>query len=193
MWDSIVCIGPENLHVLASSALYGRPRPPVEAMRRVLNRIRVYYSWIVLDLGRLNEDSQMLLQSLQQVVVLTSTSVSSLYQANQVIQALHELAPGLNTLRLVAVSLPGEKATPEASLQSMLPLPVTGCLPCSLSDVEEAATRKELPAAGCRYRDAVATLARRLAGLPEQKQRSALKQILAFGGIRVRSTQGNPA
>lgn len=189
--ESIVGHGPEELHVLTSSALYGRRPPHLEVLRQMLNGIRIYYSWIVLDLGRLNEISRVLLDSLHQILVVTSTSVSSLYQTKEMLSALRETGVGLHTLRLVAVALSSEKVMSEASLQQMVPLALSAYLPQSAADLETAAMNKKLPATNSRYHECVASLARTLAGLPKERSRSALEQILAFGGIRIRTTQGH--
>jgi Flp pilus assembly CpaE family ATPase len=193
VWDSIVGHGPEELHVLTSAALYGRRPAHLETLRHMLNRIRIYYSWIVLDLGRLDEISRALLDSLDHVLVVTSTSISSLYQTKQIIAALQTSAADANKFQLVAGALSSEKVPSESALQQLVPLALSAYLPPSAAEIADAATNKVLPAVHSRYREAVSSLARSLAGLPRERTRGTLAQILALGGIRLRTTQSHTA
>ena len=53
-WEGMVTRGPSGLDILLSPDLLGTDDLPVDTILHVLNRIKPFYQWIVLDLGRLN-------------------------------------------------------------------------------------------------------------------------------------------
>jgi pilus assembly protein CpaE len=171
-WDSIVSEGPEGLQVLTSAA-------------PLLHRIRSYYSWIVIDLGQLDEISRPALELADQIVVVTSSSVPSLYQTRELLAALRE-SIDISRLRLVSVALSSSKPTPASSLEQILPIPLTASLPSSADDIDTAVANKELPPRRSAYRNSVASLARTLAGLEKKTGAGVLERFLTLGWARRR-------
>jgi pilus assembly protein CpaE len=180
-WRSIVVKGPGRLDVLASPALRGQEEPEPEKVRQLLNRLSVDYSWIVLDLGRLNNGSMMLLESMQQVILLTSTTLASLHQARQTVGSLHAAGWVGEKLRLAVTDLPGNQELSDLSLQEMVGVPVALHLPDSSADLQDAAHKGGIPDEDSTYRESVARFARALTGSPEEKPaKNRLAQILGW-------------
>ncbi len=88
VWGSIVAHGAGEVEVAPFARRIWRGDPDREKLRYVLTLIRAFYRWIVLDLGRLNHFSRGLLDRVDDVLLITTTSVPALHEAKRVIGAL---------------------------------------------------------------------------------------------------------
>jgi hypothetical protein len=94
----------------------GRPGflvdPPARWARPLL-RLTIYYSWIVLDLGRLTHRSMALIESVPEVTVATSTTLSSLHEARRAVVAIRGSGWGGDKLGLAVSELPDNQRLSE--------------------------------------------------------------------------------
>jgi Flp pilus assembly CpaE family ATPase len=79
---------PCELDVVRSPGLLGSGQADSDRLRHVLTLIRAFYRWIVVDLGRLSGFSRSLLDRIDELFLVTTTSVPALYEAKRAIGAL---------------------------------------------------------------------------------------------------------
>jgi hypothetical protein len=116
--------------------------------------------------------------------VVASTTVASLYHAKRTISALLDAGREPEKLRLVVNVLPGGAEMGETTLKQMFGTPLSTLIPECCGELREAMTKASLPGVETKYRQAVTSLARAVAGLPEQKLRpSPFSQLLSLGGL----------
>jgi Flp pilus assembly CpaE family ATPase len=160
---------PPRICTCCLPAIYGQPEPEPEKIRQLLNRLTIYYSWIVLDLGRLNQRSMALIESVPEVMVATSTTLSSLHEARRAVAAIRGSGWGGDNLGLAVSELPGNQRLSEAAVEEMVGLPASLHLPDSSADMEGLRTAEGLPKENSNYREQVARMARTVTGTPEEK------------------------
>jgi len=191
-WEAIVAQAPDGLHVLRSPGLLGASEPDADRLRELLNVIRTFYRWIVLDLGRLNSLSTMLLDRVNELFLVTTTGVPALYQAKRVICALKASGLGANRLRLVVNQQEKIQDYSGTDLDDMFGIPAYATLPVADRGLHEACIRRKALAETSEFRRAVATLARKVAGMPEKKPTSIVSQWFSHAETLHNTTAGSP-
>lgn len=187
-WESMVLHGPDDLHIVASPDLLGTDDLPVAAIARVLNLIKPFYQWLVLDLGRLNSFSMGLLGIVDDVFVITSTAVSSIYGAILAVNSLK--GAGFEGARLSLIVNQVGKAQPlsEKEIEKLFGIEIAARLSSVPQEMEEAYQQKRLPGEDSVFGRQIAVLVQKVAGLPEQasKRNSWAVQSLLQGFRRPR-------
>jgi len=93
-WNNIVCATPHGVDVLqAPGAMRFHDPLNGERVRHVLRFARAIYSYIVVDLGRLNDLSLSLSGEVSELFVVTTPEIPSLYEAGRVLNKV--LEPGI--------------------------------------------------------------------------------------------------
>src|ERR1700686_1137009 len=80
-WEAMVPRDAGDLHIVPSPDLLGVDDLPVNDIALVLDLIKPFYQWMVLDLGRLNACSMGLLGRVDDILLVTTTTVPSYYGA----------------------------------------------------------------------------------------------------------------
>ena len=183
VWESIVAQNPDGLEVVCS------PNPGQEEidsarLREVLDFARPLYAWTVIDLGRLNHKSVSLLGADGEVLVVTAATIPALYNAKRAVETLLATAIDADRVRLVVNHIGGKLEMSREDLQSMFGIPVYATIPSDESEVHQACVQKRLPGAQSHIRKAIAALARKMTGMPEQRKASALTSLVSFARFR---------
>jgi pilus assembly protein CpaE len=183
LWDSIVARNPDGLEVICS------PKPGQEEidnadLREVLEFARPLYAWMVADLGRLNHKSVQLLGSDGEVLVVTAATIPALYSAKRAVETLLAADIDPDRIRLVVSHIGGKHEVSRIDMQSMFGVPVYATVPNDESEVHLAFVQKRLPGAHSQIRKAIAALARKMTGIPEQRKASALTSLVSFARFR---------
>jgi len=189
VWESIVARNPEGLEVICS------PNPGQEEidnvrLREVLDFTRPLYAWTVIDLGRLNHRSVSLLGADGEVFVVTAATIPALYNAKRTVETLLAAAIDADRIRLVVNHIGVKHEISREDVQSMFGVPVYATVPSDPSEVHQACVQKRLPGSQSSIRKAVAALARKMTGIPEQR-RNSLTSLVSFA--RFRRTSENAA
>ncbi len=187
-WESIVSHR-ADLDILRSPGLFGLGEMDTEKVRNVLTLIRTFYRWIVLDLGRLTPLSRAVLDRVTDLFIVTSTSIPALYEAKRTIGAVMDTGFEADRLRLIVNHFEKAECLPGGDLDRVFAIPVYAKLPSAAQDLHEAWARGCLPDEHCDFRVQVANLARKLVGLPAEKPKGRVAQILSFA---VRARRSDP-
>lgn len=174
-WEGMVTRGPSDLDVVLSPDLLGSDDLPVDTILQVLNRIKPFYQWMVLDLGRLNHCSMGLLHSVDDVFVVTTTAVPSLYGAILVVNALKGAGVKEERLGLIVNQVGKVQPLSASEIDKLFGIRIAATLSADHHEIEQACEQKRLPLENSSFRRQIAILARKLAGLPKPVSRQKLR------------------
>ena len=181
-WESLVTQDPDGLHVIPSINL-DQEEIDSGRLREVLAFTRPLYAWTVLDLGRLNHKSISLLGPESEVFVVTTSTIPALYTAKRAIEALRVAAIDTDRIRLIVNHMGEKQLMSGDALNSMFGIPVYATIPSDPSELHQACVQKRLPGVQSNIRKAIAGLARKVTGLPEQRK-GPLTSLVSFARFR---------
>jgi Flp pilus assembly CpaE family ATPase len=192
-WEAIVAEAPDGLHVISSASLPGDPRPDPASLRDVLVFTQPLYPWSVLDLGRLSQDSLGLVPAVSDVFVVTTTAIPSLYNAKRIIEALHSEAIESDRIRLIVNHVGETQPWSRGELNDMFGVPTYATIPNDGKELHTAGVQKRLPGKNSHIRQAIAGLARKLSGLPEESRKGTLTSLISLAERFRKPTEGAAA
>jgi len=179
-WETIVAHRGMNLQVIASSGLLPSDEPATEALKTVLDTIRPFYQWIVMDLGRLNGHWQSLADGIDEVFVVTATTLSSLHEAKRTIDAMVHGGMDRERLRLVVNQTENVQLLSGSELKQIFGIRVYATLPNATEELHQACLERRLLAETGPFGGEMVNLARKVAGLKEKKVKGSLPEFLSF-------------
>jgi pilus assembly protein CpaE len=182
LWESIVAQNPDGLEVICAPNP-GQEEIENDRLREVLDFARPLYAWTVIDLGRLNHKSVSLLGADGEVLVVTAATIPALYNAKRAVETLLAAAIDADRIRLIVNHIGGKNEVPGEDLQNMFGVPVYASVPSDPSELHQACVQKRLPGLQSNFRKAIAVLARKMTGVPEQRK-SALTSLVSFARFR---------
>ena len=168
-WDEIVVHRAGELDILASAPFVVQKEINAETVRLALGEIARFYDWIVIDCGRLDNFSCNVVKGATDLFLVSSLGIPSLHQSKRTIDRLHELGVTQNRIRLILNQREGQRDLSESELSSLFGVEIFATLPEASQDLHDAFLQKRLPAVSGIFRKAVVAMARRLAGIPEEK------------------------
>jgi pilus assembly protein CpaE len=182
VWGSIVAHAAGDVDVVRSPGSFGEGDLDAEKLRFVLTLIRAFYRWILLDLGQLTHFSRSLLDRVDDVLLVTTTSVPALYEAKRVIGALRKAGFQGDRLRLIVNQLGNTQDFRGSELDHIFGIPVFAKLSGAAQQLHDACVQGKLPAESTDFREQIANVARKIAGLPgaESKPKNVVSQFLSF-------------
>jgi Flp pilus assembly CpaE family ATPase len=181
-WDSIVTHGDNDLHIVRSPGLLGVDDPDAGKIGDVLTFVRGFYRWIVLDLGRLSVLSLSLLDKIDSLFLVTGTTVPALFEAKRVMGGLRRAGIDAERILLIVNQLANTPEFSSSELQQIFGMAPYAKLPDASPEFRDVRMQGRLPSENGVFRENIARLARRVAGLPEEESRRSLSQFLSFGG-----------
>src|SRR5712692_3118352 len=181
LWEGMVAHAAGDLNIVGSPGLLGALEPEAEKLRDVLTVVRGFYRWIVVDLGRLNGLSMALLERVHELALVTTSSLPALFEAKRAIGAVMQAGIEPDRLRLVVNQDRNTQGLKGNELTKMLGVPVYASLPDAGQELQDACALGQLMPKTGDFRKQIASLTRKLAGLPEPKHKSKVVQFLSFG------------
>jgi Flp pilus assembly CpaE family ATPase len=181
-WDRIVAQGPGGVDIVRSPNLLGVDDADVRKIQHVLTLIRTFYRWTVLDLGRMTGLSLSLLDKVSELYLVTTESVPALYEAKKTIGALIKAGLEADRLRLIVNHVAATQEFSGSELGRLFGVPVYAKLPGAAQELDDALTQGKLLGVNSAYRVQIASLARKVAGLPEEKSGGPLAQLRSLAG-----------
>jgi Flp pilus assembly CpaE family ATPase len=180
VWESFVCKHASGVDILQSpgSHRYG-DQLLGERVRHVLRLAQSRYAWIVIDMGRLNEVSLELIGELDELLLVATADVVSLYEAKRMIQKLHDIGYPPKQIKVILNRASrGDVDVPE--LEKAFAIPINAFLPQSFREVHEAyANGKLLPENGS-LRKQITKLARGLKGIEAEPEKFLGRNFLGL-------------
>ena len=178
-WESLVAKEDAGgLEVIASGTL-DQPEIDGASLREVLAFTRTLYPWSVLDLGRLSHQSLGLLGPESEVLLVTASTIPALYTAKRTVESLRVCGIDSDHIRLLVNHTAEKQMLSGDTLNQMFGVPVYATIPSDALELHQACVQKRLPGPNSPLRKAIAGLARKITGLPEQRK-SSLISLVSF-------------
>jgi Flp pilus assembly CpaE family ATPase len=181
-WEKLVVHGPGEVDLVLSPKALLFEHPDVWSIRHLLALVSTLYRWTIVDLGKVSPMTASLMETLTELCLVTEISVPTLYEAKRSIGILRESGLTDDRLRLVVNDRGAVQGFSSNELTRMFGHPIYAKLPEAAQDLHEACTQSKLLAPHSPYRAAVGHLARKLAGLPEEKNGRGSSPLRAFAG-----------
>jgi hypothetical protein len=154
----------DGLDVLRSPGFPGVAEPDAAALQHVLSMIRREYGWVVVDLGRPAGFSLGLLESVNELLLVTTTSIPSLYEAKRAIAELRLTGFVEDRLKVVVNQLSNPQGFSNNDLNQLLGIPPYTRISDASQELHDACVKKVSPPIGGEFRTQLAALARQVAG-----------------------------
>ena len=140
----------------------------VDSIPQLLNQIRPFYQWIVFDLGRPTSRSMSLLYSFDKIFVVTTTALSALYEAKQLIGELKGAQVEERQLGLIINELVQAPSVVDREVRRTFGVRMCARLSSNYAELEKACLQQRLPHENSIVRKQIAALARTLAASPRR-------------------------
>jgi pilus assembly protein CpaE len=177
IWEKLVSKGPGAVDILPPRICSDPRTCPRPRCHHCCSLHAPLYSWIVLDLGRLNSQAVQLLRELDKLLVVTSVGVCSLHQSLRVLATLHEAKTEIPEVHVVVNHLLHPSHFLEEELSTLFGMPISCSLPADVGSLARASSERTLPLPDSHFHQKVATTARHLAGLPSGQSASPLASL----------------
>ncbi|HUJ24023.1 MAG TPA: hypothetical protein VLX58_20955 [Bryobacteraceae bacterium] len=179
LWNRLVSDGYPGLEVIAApSSFYLDCLPEQRDVERVLNFARSRYQWTVLDLGcSLTPYVRNILESVNELYLVASPDVLSLYQAKQILKELQENNYPADRVRwLLNRSADYEDRMISEEAQGMIGMTAFFSLPNDRSGLAEAYTSGSLLSEASPLRHQLSALATKISGVEDPERAGGHKE-----------------
>jgi pilus assembly protein CpaE len=187
-WNGIVAHGPGGVDIMPSPNLLGADSAELHGIQDVLTLIRSFYRWTVLDLGRVSSLSLSLLDKVSELYLVTTVNVPALHEAKRAIGVLMRAGLEPHRLRLI-VNEVGTEEFSGSELGRLFGVPVYAKLPGAARELDDACIKGQLLGANSDYRARIASLARKIAGLPNETSDEPVSDLVSLADKLRRSSQ----
>lgn len=178
-WEKVIGDGPAELEVLPLLSPVCFPEPiHADRIRYVVRFLRTIYSWVVLDLGRLNPFSAGLLSDLTDLLLVSTFDLAAVRDCRQVVQRLAELGFASRDVHLVVNQVPKLDCVAAREVPKVLGIPNSTVVPESSPNLLDGKNG---------VRPYMARLAGRLAGIEEPPP--VWRRLPFFTGFSARDRQ----
>lgn len=147
--------------------------PPVHRLRHVFRFLRSQYSWLVADLGRMGAALLPLVEDLDELLLVTTCDVQSLYETRRIVAKLSAAGFPADKVRLVLNRQNQRGAISAVEVRKLVGIPVFASLPNNYAALAQAYTEGQLLGPGTNLGQGMAALAARVARIPEAPAKSA--------------------
>jgi Flp pilus assembly CpaE family ATPase len=189
LWKGIVVRSEEGIDVVRSPSMAGSMGDPTEKLCQILNAVKPFYRWIVVDLGRLNGCAPRILEAADEILVITTTSIPALYETKRAIETLRTAGLG-DRIRLTVNQMDQLEGYSQKDLRSIFSVEVSTVLPSSSRELHEACVEKKLPGRNSAFSKEMGKLVQAIGGPSEAELR---KPTLAERFLRNRKSPAQPA
>jgi Flp pilus assembly CpaE family ATPase len=184
IWDGIVTQQSGAIDILASTRARAASDFDLDRTRRMLDFAGTIYQWVVMDLGRLNHFSKKVASWAGEVILVTGPAIPALHQCKHALEVLDDVGINRERIRLILNRREtGHRLSPK-EIQKLFGIEIDATLRPAHDDLHQACLQKRLPAITCDFRESLAGLARKLAGLPDLRTSvlmRPLEKLFHFG------------
>ena len=172
-WKKLVSNGNPGLEIItAPAAVSAQEAIGPETIPSIVSFARTHYQWTILDLGRgLTECTLRTLECVDQAFLVTTMEVPALHQTKGIVQRLLDSGFRREDLRLVVNRMTRNPDLTIEELEKALGQEVFATVPNDYSSLHECYSEGGMLPADSQIRRHLATVARRIAGVPEPKQK----------------------
>lgn len=172
-WKGLVSCAGKRLDVIGSpNGLTLSDVWSPQHVREVFRMIRSLYTWVVADLGRsLNPITLTLLEDLDELALVTTPTILSLYQAKRIVQRMVDLGFPRRQIRIVVNRVPKRPDLSPADIRDTLGAPVYAEI-SEREEIEDAFTAGKLADPASLPGRQFTALALQMGGAPEEKPRT---------------------
>jgi pilus assembly protein CpaE len=170
LWKPLVCSISPGLEIITGPApVIPEEEVGAEQFQQVVGFVRANYQWLVADLGRgFNQHFRRVLGDLDQIYVVTTPELAALRQARLIVQNLRQPENEGDRLRLVLNDVPKGHSFSVHEFQEALGFPIWATIPHVPELRQDHGRSTSLPKIPA-LMEAVAKLAAKAAGIPEEK------------------------
>ncbi len=141
-----------------------------EKVRQAMRLVTGYYGWVIADLGRgLNPFSAEVLSDLDEICLISTPSITSLYQAKQVVERTAERGVPRERFRLILNQVQQHRLLDRAEIEKVLHLPIFAEVPVR-EGLDEAYADGHLMSPDTQLGREFERIAAKLAGVDEPEQ-----------------------
>jgi pilus assembly protein CpaE len=190
LWKGYTSTYKPRLDVMPSPIAISYPedfRP--EKVRQAMRLATGYYGWIIADLGRgLSPYSAEVLSDLDEICLVTTPSITSLYQAKQVVDRTAERGVPRERFRLIVNQVEQQRLLDRSEIEKVLRVPIFAEVPVR-DGLDEAYADGHLMSPESQLGREFERIAAKLAGVDEPDQPSKGWSLL-FGRRNAPATAG---
>ncbi len=179
-WERLITRRPGNLDILAAPRAIREGVAAVASIREVLRYAAAHYRWIVLDLGRLNQQSAQLINCADDVILVSGETLPALHQCKQAIESLHTLGIDGKRVRLILNQKREGDLLSQKDIENMFGIRIEAILPPAHEDLWNANLKKRLPSVTGDFRLALTEVSRKMGGLPQEMPKESLLSLTAL-------------
>jgi pilus assembly protein CpaE len=181
LWKSLVWKHSTGLDVLQSpgSTRFGDQLRD-ERVRHLLHFAQSRYAWIVVDMGRFTELSINLVGHTNQLLLVSTADVPTLYEAKRIAQKLNEIGHAIGETKLV-MNRASRAEMDVQELEKTFAMPINCFCPEACRDLHEAYAEGRLLSPGSSLCKQIVKLARDVTGVAIDPDKSAVR---SFFGLR---------
>jgi Flp pilus assembly CpaE family ATPase len=178
-WEGIVAQHSTGLHIARSPGLMGGEPTDLDRVKHLITLVASFYQWVLLDLGRLGSFSLSLLDRVDELYVVTTTSIPALYEAKRMIGALQETGFEADRLRLIINQFGDKHDYSGSKLDRLFGISIHARLPIASQELHSACVNAKQIAENSEFGSQIARLARKMACLPEASK-GKISQMFSF-------------
>jgi Flp pilus assembly CpaE family ATPase len=195
-WGGIVADCAGGLDVLCSPSQLGVAAPDAASLGFVVALVRKIYRWSVVDLGRPSSFSLGLLDKVTDLLVVTTTSILSLYEARRTIDSMRDAGFDGDRIKLIVNQVSNIPEYRGSEFDKLFGVGVYAKFSPSAKELHESCLQRKPPARNSDFRIQMSALASKMAGLTPEKPRSMVSQLFSFSGkvgAESHSTKDSPS
>jgi pilus assembly protein CpaE len=180
LWQSLVWTHSSGVDVLQSpgSTRFGEQLRD-ERIRHLLHFAQTRYAWIVIDMGRFNELSINLLGELNQLLLIATGDVPSLYEAKRIVQKVTELGYSSGQIKFI-LNRASRTDLDIQEVEKTFGMPISAFLPEARRELHEAYAEGKLLPAGSSLCKQIVNVAREVTGVGSHVQKSSIRSLLGL-------------
>ena len=182
--DYCACLtarGAEGVDVIRAPGPAGMENAQnVARIRHVFRILRRSYRWIVIDLARLSLPALDLVKDLNQILLITTSEVQSLFGAKQVLDRLAAIDTGKERRRLVLNRAGNHAVLSKAEIERIVGEPFSAALPNNYAVLSRAYGEGKLLPATANLRQQIGNLAAKIAGMEQVQKKKSRFAMLNF-------------
>jgi Flp pilus assembly CpaE family ATPase len=169
-WRKLV-VTAGGLDVMQSGGPVSREeqQPRAERVRLLLNFVRSLYSWVVVDLGRLNPFSVRLLKDVNDLYLVSVGDILTLTETKLAVGVLSDAGFDRDSLAVTLNQVAAPSSLPRADLEKLLGVRIDTILPACREDFEASSANGKRLGESRKFQKHLSQLAARILGVQIQE------------------------